>query len=172
MLTTTERSIMGYSDVSSLLWREREALQLLLFKIVSEQLIVSAGQTRWLARANDEIEQALTELRTTDVLRAAEVDALAEELGLANAPSLAELSERAEEPWATIFTDHRAELLSLVGEVEQASEDVRCLLSAGAQAMRDTLLSITRTANTSDSKSPTASMTSAVAEPLLMDEQA
>src|ERR671921_325891 len=77
MLTTTGSKTMGFSEVSTLLWREREALQLLLFKLVEEQLIVSAGHTRWLAAANDEIEAALDQLRGTEVLRASEVDVIA-----------------------------------------------------------------------------------------------
>ena len=75
MSTTMESKAMDFSDVSALLWREREALELLLFKLVEEQLIVSAGQARWLAHANREIENVLEELRTTEVLRALEVDA-------------------------------------------------------------------------------------------------
>ena len=92
MLTTTGSKTMGFSEVSTLLWREREALQLLLFKLVEEQLIVSAGHTRWLAQANDEIEAALEQLRGTEVLRAAEVDAIADDLGLPAPPTLAELA--------------------------------------------------------------------------------
>src|SRR5258708_1388620 len=77
----TEGRAMGLAEASSLLWQERETLELLLFKLVTEQLIVSAGQTRWLARANDELEQVANQLRSIEVLRAAEVDVLADQMG-------------------------------------------------------------------------------------------
>ena len=66
MNTTTESTSMGFAEVSTMLWRERDALSLLLFKLVEEQLIVSAGRTRWLANANEEIEFALEQLRGTE----------------------------------------------------------------------------------------------------------
>ena len=34
MLATTERTAMSFSEVSGLLWQERESLELLLFKLV------------------------------------------------------------------------------------------------------------------------------------------
>ncbi|HEV2888036.1 MAG TPA: flagellar export chaperone FlgN [Jatrophihabitans sp.] len=160
---------MGFSEVSTLLWREREALQLLLFKLVEEQLIVSAGQTRWLAQANDEIEAALELLRGTEVLRAAEVDAIADELGLSAPPTLAELETLAPQPWATLFGEHRHVLLQLVDEVEGATGQNRALLAAGARAVRQTLLSVTQTVQTYDSHGSAATAPNG---PMLMDEQA
>ncbi len=169
MLTTTESKTMGFSEVSTLMWRERDALQLLLFKLVEEQLIVSAGQTRWLAQANDEIEAALQQLRGTEVLRAAEVDAIADELGLSAPPTLAELAVLAPQPWATLFGEHRQALLQLVAEVERTTGQNRVLLAAGARAVRETLLSVTQTVQTYDSQGSTASMPNG---PMFMDEQA
>jgi hypothetical protein len=160
---------MGFSEVSTLLWREREALQLLLFKLLEEQLIVSAGQTRWLAQANDEIEAALEQLRGTEVLRAAEVDAIADDLGLSTPPTLAELEALAPQPWATLFGEHRHSLLQLVAEVEGATGHNRVLLAAGARAVRQTLLSVTQSVQTYDSRGSAAATPNG---PVLMDEQA
>lgn len=133
---------MSYSDVSSLLWQEREALQFLLFKLVEERLIVSAGETRWLAAANDEIESAVSRLRGIELMRAAEVDNLAAELRLGAGPTLNDLAEHAAEPWAGILTEHREALLTLVLQIEQATDENRRLLGAGARAIRQTLLSL------------------------------
>src|SRR3954466_2245785 len=169
MLTTTGSKTMGFSEVSTLLWREREALQLLLFKLVEEQLIVSAGQARWLAHANDEVEAALEQLRGTEGLRAAEVDAIADDLGLSAPPTLAELAALAPEPWSTLFAEHRQVLLRLVDEVERTAGDNRALLAAGARAVRQTLLSVTQPVQTYDAHGSTAAISNG---PMLMDEQA
>jgi flagellar FlgN protein len=169
MQTTTESKSMGFAEVSTMLWRERDALQLLLFKLVEEQLIVSTGRSRWLAQANEEIEFALEQLRGTEVLRAAETDAIADELGLAMPPTLAELETAAPEPWATLYGDHRRALIELVAEVEQVTAENRKMLTAGARAIRETLLSVTETVQTYDARGSAARSNSG---PMLMDEQA
>ena len=40
---------MGLSDVSNILWRERQLLELLLFKLEEEQLVLASGRARWLS---------------------------------------------------------------------------------------------------------------------------
>jgi len=42
---------VSLSDLSSILWREREMLELLLFKLEEEQLILASGRSRWLTLA-------------------------------------------------------------------------------------------------------------------------
>jgi hypothetical protein len=169
MLATTESTAMGFPEVSTILWREREALQLLLFKLVEERLILEAGQIMWLPQANEEVEIALERMRAAEVLRAAEVDAIAHDLGIAELPSLAELAQTSPEPWATVFTEHRQALLKLVADVSGATDDSRILLVAGARSVRETLLSVTHTVDTYDARGAVAAPT---LRPMLMDEQA
>lgn len=152
-----------------MLWRERDALQLLLFKLVEEQLIVSSGRARWLPQANEEIEFALEQLRGTEVLRAAETDAIAEELGLPSPATLTQLEAAADEPWATLYGEHRRALLELITEIEQVTAENRKLLAAGARAMRETLLSVSQTVQTYDAR---GAARNTEAGPMLMDEQA
>lgn len=160
---------MGYAEVSTMLWRERDALQLLLFKLVSEQLIVGSGRTRWLAQANEEIEFALEQLRGTEVLRSAETDALAEQLGIDSPATLAQLEAAAEEPWATLYSEHRRALLDLMAEIGQVTAENRRMLTAGARAVRETLLSVSETVRTYDSR---GAASAGLSGPFLMDEQA
>jgi len=160
---------MGFAEVSTMLWRERDALEQLLYKLVTEQLIVSSGRTRWLAQANEEIEAVLQQLRGTEVLRAAESDVLAEQLGLPLGASLAELSEVADEPWGTLYQEHRRALLSLMTEIQQVTAENRRMLAAGAKAVRETLLSVSETVRTYDASGTAQAATD---RPRLMDEQA
>jgi 2-succinyl-5-enolpyruvyl-6-hydroxy-3-cyclohexene-1-carboxylate synthase len=163
---------MGFSAASNLLWQEREALELLLFKLVTEQLIVSAGQTRWLARANDEVEQVAEKLCSIEVLRATEVDVLTDQMGRDDLHTLAELAAAAPEPWASIFTEHRDALLKLVVQIEQASDENRALLIAGSRAVRDTLLSLTDTVDTYDANGARGRNSFGGTGPAIVDEQA
>ena len=62
---------MSLTDLSSVLWRSRELLELLLFKLEEEQLLLAAGRSRWLAHATREVEVVLDQIRQTEVARAA-----------------------------------------------------------------------------------------------------
>lgn len=139
---------MGLSDVSSVLWRERELLELLLFKLEEEQLILAAGRSRWLARATREVETVLEEIRRTEVLRAAEVDVAATVLGLPGAPSLSQLADAVDEPWSSLLREHRTAFLTMTAEISALAEANRDLLTSGQRAARDTLLALTEGAAT------------------------
>jgi hypothetical protein len=166
-LTTTEGTSAGFADITSLLWREREALQLLLFKLLEEQLILQSGQTRWLARANQEIEVAVAQLRGADLSRAVEAEAVAGQLGLPFSPSLAELTNAAPEPWATMFADHRDALLKLTQELDRITNDNHALLLAAQRTIHKPVLSTTRTVETyaaPDARCPQAPSTITIDE--------
>ena len=108
---------MALAELSNVLWRERELLEMLLFKLESEQLVLAAGRTRWLARSSHEVEVVLQEIRRTELLRTAELHAAAGELGFAEAPRLRELVEVVDEPWKAIFAGHREAFLAMTAEI-------------------------------------------------------
>jgi hypothetical protein len=169
MFATTESTSMSFSEVSSLLWQEREALELLLFKLVEERLIVASGETRWLAPANREIESVVAQLRGIEVVRAAEVDVVAGQLGREDALTLSELASLADEPWRGILTEHREVMLGLVVQIEQAADENRKILGAGARAVRETLLAMTESVDTYDARGVTSQT---APRPMIVDEQA
>ncbi len=139
---------MGMAEVTSTLWRERELLDLLLFKLEEEQLILASGRTRWLARATREVEAVLEEVRRAELLRAVQVDEAAVELGLPPGPSLQALATAASEPWATILREHREAFLTATAEIQAMAQANRELLTTGARAAREALLSLTDGADT------------------------
>ena len=54
---------MGLNELSGVLWRERQLLELLLFKLEEEQLILTSGRTQWLGHATREVESVLDQIR-------------------------------------------------------------------------------------------------------------
>ncbi len=130
---------MGLNEVSSILWQERQLLEVLLFKMEEEQLILASGRTRWLARATHEVNLVLEEIRRTELARAVEVDAVAGDLGLAPNPSLQALAEAAPRNWHDLLTAHRHAFLSLTQEISTLAEANRELVQRGHNALRDTL---------------------------------
>ncbi len=142
----------SFSAVVSLLWNEREALETLYFKLLQEQLLLQAGETRWLARADAEVADAIRHMRMSEVLRAAEMERILVDFGLPVDATLAQLADHATainaEPWGMVLNDHRAALRQLVADVQAAGHQVRVLLSAGANAIRETLDVLTQTVAT------------------------
>ncbi len=64
---------MGANELSMQLWRERELLEMLLFKLDEQQLLRAAGRSQWIHFATREIEQVLERLKTTALTRSVEV---------------------------------------------------------------------------------------------------
>ena len=130
---------MGLAEVSTVLWHARELLEQLLFKLEEEQLLLTAGRTRWLPHATREVELVLEQIRAAEIMRAAEVDAAAAALGLRPGPSLRELAEVAPEPWGELLHGHREAFLALTQEISQLAQANRDVLSAGQRATQEAL---------------------------------
>ena len=139
---------MPMEDLSSILWRERDLLELLLFKLEVEQLVLTSGRSHWLPIAAREVETVLHDIRGVELLRAVAVDTLAAELGLDPNPSLRDIAEASREPWRGIWMDHREAFTTVATQIIEMSQSNRVLLTAGYQAAQATLLSMTE-------KSPT-----------------
>lgn len=157
---------MGLEEVSGVLWKERELLELLLFKLEEEQLVLAGGRSRWLPHATREVEVLLTAIREAELVRAAAVDAAAAELGLPPGPSLRALAAAAPPPWSELLVSHREAFLKLTTEIGSVTAANRDLLTAGRRATRDTLLGLGDDAGT---YSPTG-RDSAPARAHLVDE--
>ena len=133
---------MGLREVSAILWRERHLLELLLFKLDEEQLVLAAGRTRWLPRATREVEMVLEEIRQTELERAVEVSRMAIDLGLPADASLRQLADAAPPPWQGMLLEHRQAFLSHTDEITILVQTNRELLVRGQKAVRDVLASI------------------------------
>jgi hypothetical protein len=120
-------------------------LELLLFKLEEEQLLLAAGRSRWLAHASREVELVLQQLRETEVIRAVRSQAVAEELGLAPDASLAQVADAAPLPWPALLHQHREAFLVLSAEIGGMAEQNRDLLTAGQRAIRETMTTLTGT---------------------------
>ena len=133
---------MSLTEVSSILWRERELLELLLFKLEEEQLLLAAGRTRWLGHATREVEMVLDEIRRAELGRALEVEEVAVELGLPSDASLRALAEAAPSPWDDILREHRNAFLAASAEISALAQANKELITAGYRAARETLMTL------------------------------
>jgi hypothetical protein len=132
---------MDHQHLSTLLWREQELLDLLLFKAEEKQYLIVTGKSRWLARIAHEIEVVLDQLRTLEVERAAATEQIAGRLGLDANPSLRQLADAAPAPWNDLYAKHHEALLVLVTELRGLSDANKELIESGLSAIHDALRS-------------------------------
>ena len=90
---------MDLATLSDALWRERERLEFLLFKLHVLNLLFVAGKSEWIVRATDEVDSARKNVGEAELRRAVEVQGAAARLGLPDSPSLRELANAAPESW-------------------------------------------------------------------------
>ena len=150
---------MGLAELSSILWRERDMLELLLFKLEEEQLVLAAGRTRWVAHATREVELVLEQIRLTEVLRAAEVAVVGAALGIGTEPSLGQIADAADEPWSDLFHQHRKTFRALTAEITALADANRELLTAGQRAVQETMLVVSGSAQTYGRRGETVAAT-------------
>lgn len=141
---------MGVADLSAVLWRERQLLELLLFKLEEEQLVLSSGRTRWLGHATREVEQVLAEIRTAELGRAMEADDAALELGVAPGSGLLALAQAAPEPWGELLNGHREAFIALTAQIQDVAHGNRDLLATSHRATQETLLGLQESSPTYD----------------------
>ncbi len=134
----------GFAAVSDILWRERELLDVLLFKLEQERLLLEAGEPQWLPRASREIELVLEQLRLTELTRVLEVDGLAAELGLPAGTTLPDLAAAAPSPWRDLFVAHLQGFTQLKARVCEAAQTNRLALQAARDRAQRRLATLER----------------------------
>lgn len=124
---------MGMHELSAVLWRERELLDVLLYKLDLERLLLVTSQHRWLGRAAHEIEYVTARLKEVGLTRAVESAEVADELGIDPAATLRELVEAtADDVWRDILSGHLTALGAATGEIAELRDANERMLRAAA----------------------------------------
>lgn len=154
---------MSLDALSRQLWKQRETLEVMLFKLEEERLITSTGSSRWLPRATRELEAVIAQAQTMELERSMESEAVAVDLGLPPEASLKDIAQAAGEPWETLLNQHREALIQLTTEIADVSKTNQEVLASLQRATQETLMGMqgigetydpsgaTETAATSDS---------------------
>ncbi|EYR65061.1 flagellar biosynthesis protein FlgN [Actinotalea ferrariae CF5-4] len=158
---------MGLNELSGVLWRERQLLELLLFKLEEEQLILTSGKSQWLGHATREVESVLDQIRGVELGRAIEAEDAALELGLEEGSSLLALAQRAPAPWDALLRDHHQAFVDLTDQINALAVANRELLSTSHRATQETLMTLQDSVRTYD---PTGAATGATGSVQLLDQ--
>lgn len=148
-------------DLGLLLWRHRELLDDLLFRLETQNLLLLAGRDHWVHRVADEAQGTLEAISVTDAERAGLVADMAPALGLPVDAALRDLAAVAPEPWGLIFSDHRASLLPVVDRVTDLCQRVRRLLHRGLEGTRAALSELTAAEPTVDARAEASGLVDA-----------
>ncbi|RAX16971.1 flagellar protein FlgN [Pseudarthrobacter sp. AG30] len=144
---------MAIHELSALLWRERELLDLLTFKLEEEQLLLTAGKSRWLPHGTREVEQVLERLSKAGLARALEASAVAADWGLSEDSSLAELASAApDEAWAGILTAHLTAMQRQTAAIQELRDSNEQFLRAAVRSTQETAANLQPAAGTYDSQ--------------------
>ena len=150
---------MGLNELSGVLWRERQLLELLLFKLEEEQLILTSGRTQWLGHATREVESVLDQIREAELGRAVEADDAARQVGAPAGSSLLVLAEAARSPWDDLLKEHHEAFVSLTDQINALAEGNRDLLASSHRAAQETLMTLQENVQTYDPRGGTTGST-------------
>ena len=105
----------GMERVGTILEREGEALETLLFKLIETRLLLESCEFRFLPRATREVDRARARTRELSLLRAATV------AQISSGATLRELATMSPGPWPAILRDHHDVLTRMVAEIEMVA---------------------------------------------------
>ncbi len=128
--------------LSETLWRERELLEQLLFRLEVEQLLLISGRTKRLPLATRDVEAVLERIRAAELGRAVEVQEAARAFGLEGGASLLEIAQAVPAPWDEVLREHRTAFIQLTAEVSELSKGNRDLLASSRRATQETMLGL------------------------------
>jgi hypothetical protein len=120
---------LEYARILALLQSERELVEVFLYRLLAQRSILTSGSTRWLSRSTEEISDALRQLRTMEVIRAAEHEDLMLALDLPAELTLLELALVAPAHPSGLLGEHRFAMRELLAAAEAVAADNRTLLT-------------------------------------------
>lgn len=131
---------MAAHDLSMQLMRERDLLELLLFKLDVQQMLLASGRNRWIAHSVSEIERVTGAMPTAALARDTLVVAVAEEWGAPEATTLRELIDAAPtDAWRDVLTGHLTAMTALADEIEQLKKVNEQRLRAAIRVTQETI---------------------------------
>lgn len=134
---------MGTNELSALLWKERELLELLHFKLEEEHLLLVSGKSQWIALATREIENILEKVHAASLARALAAAHVAESWGINGDSPLTDIIEAAPAgPWHDILAAHLVALRETTTEIGRLRDANAQYLRAAYRSTQETLANL------------------------------
>jgi flagellar biosynthesis/type III secretory pathway chaperone len=126
---------MSLPDLAAVLWRQREMIERLCYRLECEQLLLASGRLSRLSLATSEVESVVNDLQILEIQRAEAADRACAELQLPTGSGLTDLAAASPPPWTGVFIEHRSALLILMAELRTLAESNKQLVSGGMAAV-------------------------------------
>lgn len=128
-------------ELSEVLWREREQLELVLFKLEEQRLLLVDGQSRWVGHASREVEFVLDQVGQMELTRALAMAVAASRLRLPEDASLRVIGSKAPSPWPSVMDRHLSALERLARQMLALAAVNRGLLNEALGELRSVMSS-------------------------------
>src|SRR3546814_16934634 len=125
---------MSMENLSAILWRERNLLESLLYRLEVEQLVLDSGKTRWLLQAANDVEQVVITIRQTELLSAVASDEVAASVGLEHNTSLRDLAADVEGPRRQVLPEHSDAFALIPSDIAALSATTSATIPPGTRA--------------------------------------
>jgi hypothetical protein len=133
---------MSLPDLAAVLWRQRELIERLCYRLECEQLLLASGRMSRLTLATTEVEMTVEDLQVIEMQRSEAADRACVELGLPVGSGLGDLAAAAQPPWTEVFLEHRSALISLTEELKILAESNKQLVTGGLAAVEMAISSL------------------------------
>ena len=130
-------------ELSRRLWLLREQMEQLVCALDIQQLVLANDRLRWLPMVTENVEHLVDDIRESEAERAAISQRVARQLGLEERATLNELARLVDEPYASVWRQHRLHLLGLQAEVEDITNANRELGRRGMAVTREAVATLT-----------------------------
>jgi hypothetical protein len=118
-------------ELNQLLWRERDVLEDVLYRLQVQQLLLVEGRERWVERSVDDLERSLARVERYQRMHRDLLDDISAYLPVHGGSTLSEVVAVTPSPWDDIFEEQQASVLVLINEIEAASRDNHGLARRG-----------------------------------------
>lgn len=145
---TTDQSAAMLEELSRVLWKQRELIDQLQYRLEVQQMVLVASRADRLPLALADVEAAMDAIRVVEQRRDTVVRDCAERFGLPDNATITQLRSAAAEPWKTVLAEHQQALLVQVAATEQTSAASREFATRGAAELRGVLNEITGNSST------------------------
>lgn len=140
---------MSAAELSAALWREREALDALVYALDVEHLLLAAGRLGRIDRASTEVERALTAVRHASLVRATAVASVAHDWAAPADASLRQLIDVSPDTmWREILIEHLIALTDLTRSITQLRDDNGAQLRAAVRSADEVISTVADTHGT------------------------
>ncbi len=131
---------MTAHDLSMHLMRERDLLELMLFKLETQQTLLATGRTRWVGHTAGEIERVAEAMKAAALERDTFVTAVAAEWGAADVTTLSALVDAAPtDGWREVLQAHQAAMIALADEIGELKEVNEMRLRTALRVTQETI---------------------------------